>query len=850
MSEQKLVVHPLTIIAHRAGVFSLGRLSGSTPALAVGAPDLVLLAQFLAPNTATQAAEALCSGAPRAHLPGTPAPAALAQRISQFIQARALTPADRAATIDKGALRSDDFAQHPALPGSQRLRLTRNFLIKPGSRGFMVRNTRDHREHWLSLPVALVLIGFAQGSTGAEVAQRQCPPMDTKTVGRIAAWLIQERLLVSAEDERQTVAAGDYQKQVPVHKASGPDWRTIEPDGRIPVYFVPHMENHFPLALGMIYSALAHWNDGELPKRYQLIPISYLKPEAYLEGPYRKFGCGVWLFSNYLWSLDLNLHVATLVKQHDLDNLTVHGGPSTPNYEQACREFMARHRCVDIAVHGEGEVATCEILAAVRGGNGKPPRLTSALSEVAGITFRKPGGSRRELVRTHPRMRMRQPDRVPSPYQEGVFNAYEARVEAAIVETNRGCPFKCTFCDWGSATNQKVSRFELNRVEEELHWVGQKRIGVLWIADANFGMLKRDLKIAETIVAIKKRYGYPREVVVNYTKNANERLAEIIRVFTAGGIISQGIISIQTTDAETLRIIDRENIKTEKYDQLIEIFANLGLPLSTDLMIGLPGITPQAFDRDLQRYIDVDVSVKAYPTQLLPNSPMAHPAYMEKHRIKADEDGYLLSCASYSREQLEEMKFTYHAYTVADGYGTLRHVLRFVQWEHGIGAMRQIHDLMATYRENPDRYPAIGWVLRYFSIEKCLPGGWRPFYEEIAEFLAERYQIARDSALEVVLRINEAVMPDESRHYPMTIKLGHDYHRYFADRRTGSADRPLSDYPPGTLTVTDPNGMAVVDFEYQQYDTHQFFWELHCPVSRIKSIAQPEQAPKGKMATL
>ena len=34
-------------------------------------------------------------------------------------------------------------------------------------------------------------------------------------------------------------------------------WRDLEPDGRIPVYFVPHMENHYPLALGMISTALA-----------------------------------------------------------------------------------------------------------------------------------------------------------------------------------------------------------------------------------------------------------------------------------------------------------------------------------------------------------------------------------------------------------------------------------------------------------------------------------------------------------------------------------------------------------------------------------------------------------------
>ena len=198
---------------------------------------------------------------------------------------------------------------------------------------------------------------------------------------------------------------------------------------------------------------------------------------------------------------------------------------------------------------------------------------------------------------------MREPDDVPSPYLQGVFDHYRGRVDAAIIESNRGCPFGCTFCDWGSATSQKVRKFDLERVKQEVEWIGRRGIRVLWIADANFGMYDRDIELAEHIVATKARFGYPSEVVVNYTKNTNRRLIEIIRIFSAGGIISQGIISIQTTDDTTLEVINRRNIKTEKYDELAKVFEAARLPLSTDLMIGLPGITVAAWDRDLQRYL-------------------------------------------------------------------------------------------------------------------------------------------------------------------------------------------------------------------------------------------------------
>ena len=138
-------------------------------------------------------------------------------------------------------------------------------------------------------------------------------------------------------------------------------------------------------------------------------------------------------------------------------------------------------------------------------------------------------------------------------------------------------------------------------------------------------MYDRDIELSHYIVETLKKYGFPKEVVVNYTKNTTRKLLEIIRTFSSGGIISQAIVTIQTTDAATLKVINRRNIKTEVYDELAEVFADANLPLSTDLMTGLPGITPEAFDRDLQRYFEADVTVKAYPTQLLPNSPMADP---------------------------------------------------------------------------------------------------------------------------------------------------------------------------------------------------------------------------------
>ena len=54
-------------------------------------------------------------------------------------------------------------------------------------------------------------------------------------------------------------------------------------------------------------------------------------------------------------------------------------------------------------------------------------------------------------------------------------------------ETNRGCPFSCTFCDWGSATASKVYQFGMDGLHDEIGWMSRQRIGFVFCCDANFG---------------------------------------------------------------------------------------------------------------------------------------------------------------------------------------------------------------------------------------------------------------------------------------------------------------------------------------------------------------------------
>ena len=358
------------------------------------------------------------------------------------------------------------------------------------------------------------------------------------------------------------------------------------------------------------------------------------------------------------------------------------------------------------------------------------------------------------------------------------------------------------------------------------------------MADANFGIYDRDIEIAEWICHIKAKYGHPIEVVVNYTKNATKRLAVIVELFAAHGICSQGVISIQTRDPFTLGVINRKNIKTGKYDDLAEIFRVAGLPLSTDLMIGLPGMTVDSFKKDLQYFFDKDVTVKAYLTELLPNSPMADPGYMEKYRIQVDRNNFLKSTFSYTSDDLHVMNMLFNLFSVADSFSTLRYVLRYLHWDHGIMALDFLHELYDELESDPYRYPALTYASKVFRHYLNVPGGWRGFYNEVAEFTGNQYGIRRDSAFDAVLHYNEMVMPDDAFTYPLTVQLAHDVPAYFRDRnlKDDHDGRQLVEYPAAEATIHNKYSYGHINYNREQYDSHQVFWELQSPTARTQSV--------------
>ncbi len=589
-----------------------------------------------------------------------------------------------------------------------------------------------------------------------------------------------------------------------------------------------------PASLGLLMAYAMKYDGGRLLDKFDFIPMFLIDESRAVE---RAMSPSVFIFSNYLWTVEINLKISAAVKAINPNNITVHGGPSTPSYAHDCEKFFAENPHVDIAVRGEGELTFAELLDAVDPAN---TRNLDVLRDIEGLTYRCADG----VTRTGDRERIADLNTIPSPYLMGLFDEFGSVKAGAIIESNRGCPYGCTFCDWGSATLSRVRKFDLDRVFAELEWSARHQIEDASVADANFGMLERDVAITEKIAELKRIYGYPRTLSINYAKNQVKYLRKIIQIMADVEILTEGKVSLQTMDETTLKVVDRSNIKLDKYNELSTEFRRARLPLAVEIMIGLPGATAKAFRKDLQECTDRDIRVMLNTTTLLPNSPMNEPGYRQEHGIVALPGEVLKQTATYTRQEWDEMADLKVAYYLLDSYCLLRYVARYVRRETGMGEVEFYDNLQSEILHHPDEWPVIASSLRTLEGYMGPPGSWGLFMEEVRRYLVERMGMPEDSGLRTTLAVQLAHLPAAGRKFPIVLQLEHDYAAWWENHLTVREEGHrtdwekhiprLSEYGPGTLTIDDPNEIC-----HREIGKPLFLllhnlrtWEFDSPVAR------------------
>lgn len=330
-------------------------------------------------------------------------------------------------------------------------------------------------------------------------------------------------------------------------------------------------------------------------------------------------------FTVYFWNRPQAVELARRVKERFPRCLIVFGGNDVTNQQHALFEQAP---WTDVLVHGEGELRFREVLHAALLDDGE-------LADIGGISYRDVDG---QVATTPDGGRIVDLDDVPSPILTDVYSDEAlAHTRLIIYETNRGCPYSCAFCFWGGATKSKVRQFSLERIEAELDRIVRlARPGTsLFVADANFGILGRDLQIAEMFVRLCQKYGKQLTFMTNWAKNSSSKVVEIATVLHRHRMAGAITLSAQSFDQQTLDIAHRSNIKLDRYRKLQVEFRERGIPTYTDLIWGLPGEPLPVHLDGVEEVLQAGGCPVVYPLVLLNNTEYASDTFGKLHPLTA-----------------------------------------------------------------------------------------------------------------------------------------------------------------------------------------------------------------------
>jgi len=396
-------------------------------------------------------------------------------------------------------------------------------------------------------------------------------------------------------------------------------------DRKINVYssqytnFYGNNQIHFPYSIASLVSYSIQ--DEEVKAAYDFKKTFLFRHDVGTHSDTR--GVDILLCSCYSWNWEITTLLAKSIKEKNPGCLIIFGGPEVPKFRKD--DFFDKYDYIDILVHGEGEITITEI-------------LKQYLSGVH-LNNLDIDGTETKYKRNKFRDRMRDLD-FPSPYSTGlIWDLVEKDPNIKYIvswETNRGCPFACTFCDWGSATASKLNLFPEKRIFDEIEWFGKNEIAYIDCCDGNFGIRKdRDYSIAKKLTESKGVYGYPEKIGLTWVKTSSEKVIPIARVLKEGDLLRAVSLSVQTFDPATLKAVKRANLKFDTFESLIKQFSDEGIQSYTEMIMGLPEETVDSFKEnwEILAPLDPQPTIMVWNCSVFVNAPMNDPEYIKKYGI-------------------------------------------------------------------------------------------------------------------------------------------------------------------------------------------------------------------------
>lgn len=336
--------------------------------------------------------------------------------------------------------------------------------------------------------------------------------------------------------------------------------------------------------------------------------------------------------SAYVWSFPTLLEACRRARRARPDRVIVFGGPSARPEMFELPQHRGGARVVDAVVVGEGEECMQDILLA-------PDRSRQTLATIPGLAVHD--GAR--WVNS-PSRRYAPLDSLPSPYQLGLM----PQGVTGQIESFRGCPLSCTYCEWGD-TGATPRTFGVEHLVRELQALRGLNAKGTWLVDPGLNLNNRafrNLRQAESEVGALKALGNFRcEIYPSHLTDEHLRFLEDTRTTYTG-------IGLQSFDVEVLKGVERP-FSESRFNRVVSEVASIVPDATVEIILGLPGDNPDNFRRTVEKVRKLPVSVRVFHCLVLPSALMTRAS--ASFQLKFDPFTLqMISCLGWSREALEE----------------------------------------------------------------------------------------------------------------------------------------------------------------------------------------------------
>ena len=520
-------------------------------------------------------------------------------------------------------------------------------------------------------------------------------------------------------------------------------------------------------------------------------------------------------FSHFVWNEQINNDLAKKVKNKYPNCLIIYGGQSTPKQDR-CKDFFKIHPYVDVLIHGEGEITFKKLLDGY---------LNNDIDSVSGCTFKQENNiSKTNLSRP----RIQDISIMPSPYLDGTFDNLAKKSPYkldVIIETARGCPYSCTFCEWGDNYYTLLKRQPIEKLKKEIDWSVEHKVEFLYNADNNFGLFPEHKYITEYIVNKKKKTGYPHIMRNDWAKGRADKVMPIAKMLHDAGLQKGVTVALQSMNKETLKAIKRKNIDNGKLKEFVKLYNQEDVPYFLEFILGLPGETVDSFIDGATEIMELGLHtfVTYNPMIVLPNTPFNEKSYQEKYGIKLKEVSQPF--AHFEIENVEE----YHEKTsivrshngmnedeyveawmyrwlfnFGHYFGYLQFISRFMRSVYDIEYYDFYTDIMDYIKNKKDGFlkkeydvtkngieevfenkSLWGRVLNdvkknfYWEYEEAtaihISLNHKLFYDEIYKYLIDKYEL-EDNLVKCLIDYQIVRIQHPNQEYPFTTKLDYNIH--------------------------------------------------------------------------